>query len=165
MDIPNLSNTTSPVSSNPITNPTSSSPVYLSVSVLAIVAAVGLVVGFGLSRLLPFSAGEETITPATSSLNASIATKKEDVQVGKTYGNLQKNFKDSATGKIQSGGINGEGTHTLTRDGGTSQNAALTSSVVDLDLFIGRKVEINGETNSSSKTGWFLDVGSVKVLE
>jgi hypothetical protein len=81
------------------------------------------------------------------------------------YGNTSKTFADSATGTVKAGGINGEGTHTLEREGGKTQNAALTSSVVDLDLFVGKKVEVKGETNDSNKAGWLMDVGSIKVLE
>jgi len=77
---------------------------------------------------------------------------------------LDSTFKDSTTGVVQKGGINGVGTHTLIRDGGPSQSVSLTSSTVNLDLFVGKKVEIKGETNSVAKTGWFMDVGSIKIL-
>jgi len=81
------------------------------------------------------------------------------------YGNLSKTFADSAVGVIKSGGVNGEGTHTLERPGGVTQNAALTSSVVDLDLFVGKQVEVKGETNKSNKAAWLMDVGSIKITE
>ena len=55
--------------------------------------------------------------------------------------------------------------HILNREGGLSQRASLTSSAVDLDLFVGKKVEVKGETNASTKTAWLLDVGSIKVIE
>ncbi len=66
---------------------------------------------------------------------------------------------------IEKGPLNGEGTHILNREGGLDQRAALTSSTVDLDLFVGKKVEVKGETNASNKAGWLLDVGTIKVLE
>ena len=50
-----------------------------------------------------------------------------------------KNFKDSAEGVMEKGGINGEGTHKLVRDGGPSQTAYLVSSVIDLDTYVGKK--------------------------
>ena len=43
--------------------------------------------------------------------------------------------------------------------------AALTSSSVDLSLFIDRKVKIWGQTFEAEKAGWLLDVGQLEVLE
>lgn len=76
-----------------------------------------------------------------------------------------KTFKDTSEGIIEKGGLDGEGTHRLLREGGPSQTAYLTSSVVDLDQFVGRKVKIWGQTYGGQKAGWFMDVGRVKVLE
>ena len=81
------------------------------------------------------------------------------------YGNTDPKFKDTATGVIEKGNINGEGTHILNREGGATQRASLISSAVDLDLFVGKKVEVKGETNASTKTSWLLDVGNIKILE
>lgn len=74
-------------------------------------------------------------------------------------------FRDRAEGVLEEGGIDGEGTHHLVRDGGPSQNVYLTSSVVDLDQFVGKKIEVWGETIGAEKAGWLMDVGRVKVLE
>lgn len=76
-----------------------------------------------------------------------------------------KNFKDTAQGVLKKGGIEGEGTHHLERDGGPSQSVYLTSSVVDLDEFVDQKVEIWGETFASKKAPWLMDVGKIKVTE
>jgi hypothetical protein len=73
-------------------------------------------------------------------------------------------FKDSAEGTLEQGGISGEGTHHLTREGGASQNVYLTSSVIDLEGFVGKKVQVWGET-ISAKAGWLMDVGKIKVIE
>jgi len=89
----------------------------------------------------------------------------QKVEVGESYGSKDNVFKDSATGVIEADGESGVGTHQLNREGGESQTAHLTSSVVDLDMFIGHKVEVWGETFDSDEAGWFLDVGRVKVLE
>ena len=79
-------------------------------------------------------------------------------------GLLDPNIKYvTATGVLAEGGIGNEGTHHLTRDGGPSQTVYLTSSVVDLSSFVGKKVEIWGETQSSKKAGWLMDVSKVKV--
>lgn len=74
-------------------------------------------------------------------------------------------FKDQAVGIIEKGGVDGEGTHKLIREGGPSQTAYLTSSVLDLDQFVGKKVRVWGETFAAQKAGWLMDVGRVEVLE
>lgn len=72
-------------------------------------------------------------------------------------------FKDSSTGVLQKGGLDGEGSHNLLRPGGVSQIVYLTSSVVDLDAFVGHQVTVWGETFKGQKVGWLMDVGRVKV--
>lgn len=74
-------------------------------------------------------------------------------------------FKDTATGTLQEndGKITTEGTHILTR-GDASQNVYLTSSVIDLSKYVGKKVQIWGETFQGQKAGWLMDVGRIKVL-
>lgn len=76
-------------------------------------------------------------------------------------------FKDKAVGILErnEGDTQIEGTHKLMREGGPSQTAYLISSVIDLDQFVGHKVEIWGETFYSEKVGWLMDVGRLKVLE
>ncbi len=69
----------------------------------------------------------------------------------------------NAVGVLKEGGIGNEGTYHLERDGGPSQTVYLTSSVIDLQSFVGKKVEIWGETLSSKKAGWLMDVAKVKV--
>lgn len=75
-----------------------------------------------------------------------------------------KTFKDFAEGVLEEGGVNGEGTHRLIRPGGDSQTVYLTSSVLDLNQFIGKKVRVWGETFSAQKAGWLMDVGKIEVL-
>jgi len=79
----------------------------------------------------------------------------------------EKVFKDSAEGKIEvnKGELVAEGSHKLIRPGGESQIAYLTSSVVNLDQFVGKCVEIWGETFAAQKAGWLMDVGRVKLLD
>ncbi len=77
----------------------------------------------------------------------------------------EKTFKDSAEGLLEKGGIDGEGSHNIKRPGGDSQTVYITSSIIDLDQFIGRKVKIWGETMAAEKAGWFMDVGKLEVLE
>jgi len=74
-------------------------------------------------------------------------------------------FKDSAEGVLEEGGIKGEGTHHLIRPGGESQSVYLTSTVIDLQSFVGKKVQVWGQTITARKAGWLMDVGKVKVIE
>ena len=79
--------------------------------------------------------------------------------------NNPKVYKDIAKGKMEKneGGI--AGTHKLVREGGPGQSVYLVSSVVDLDQFVGKNVEVWGETQRVQKVSWFMDVGLVKIVE
>ena len=72
---------------------------------------------------------------------------------------------DTATGVLQTGGLNGEGTYHLVRDGGASHYVYLISSVVDLNAFVNKNVQIWGETEASKKVGWLMDVAKVQVTQ
>ncbi len=76
-----------------------------------------------------------------------------------------KTFKDTAEGVLKLGGIDGEGAYHLVRPGGDSQNVYVTSSIVDLSLFIDKKIKVWGETQSAKHAGWLMDVGRVQVLQ
>lgn len=73
-------------------------------------------------------------------------------------------FRDTAEGKliVNEGKITDEGTHILDR-GDESQNVYLISTVVDLDKYKGKKVQVWGETYKGQKAGWLMDVGRIKV--
>jgi hypothetical protein len=170
MDIPNLSqnpqvpvtNPVNPVIPKDLKDSKNSKTVFFIIIILAIVS------GFWASRFWPLSKSNNSIIGNINQKNVTSADNiksADELVIGQSYGDTGKSFTDTATGTIVKGGINGEGTHTLEREGGKTQNAALTSSTVDLDLFDGKKVEIKGETNTSTKAGWFLDVGIIKILE
>ena len=74
-------------------------------------------------------------------------------------------FKDTADGILEEGGVDGEGTHHLVRSGEASQNVYLTSTVIDLQSFVGKKVQVWGQTISAREAGWLMDVGKIKVVE
>lgn len=76
-----------------------------------------------------------------------------------------KTFNDTAEGIMKKGGIEDEGTFHLVRPGGDSQNVYLTSSIVDMSLFIDRKVKVFGATQKAKTAGWLMDVGKIEVLE
>lgn len=77
----------------------------------------------------------------------------------------ESNFKDTAEGTLRDGGIKGEGTYHLERPGGETHTVYLTSTVVDLSPFVGKKVQIWGQTYAGKHAPWLMDVGKVKVLE
>lgn len=56
-----------------------------------------------------------------------------------------------------------EGTHLLERVGAVP--VALTSSVVDLSKYEGKKVKVFGETQKALKEGWLMDVGKVEEIK
>jgi hypothetical protein len=68
-------------------------------------------------------------------------------------------------GILKAGGIDGEGTHHLERDGGPSRNVYLTSSVVPLENYIDKKVRVCGDTFQAEKAGWLIDVIRLEMLE
>ncbi len=74
-------------------------------------------------------------------------------------------FPDEAEGVVEKGGIQGEGTHHLIREGGETQYVYLTSTVIDLDSFEGKKVQVWGETIAARNAPWLMDVGRVKSLD
>lgn len=93
----------------------------------------------------------------------------KDVEVIKTLGEEGikdvSTFRDTTTGKLaeNDGKLTKEGTHILVR-GDVSQNVYLTSSVIDLAKYVGKKVQVWGETFKGQTAGWLMDVGRIKVL-
>lgn len=75
-------------------------------------------------------------------------------------------FRDFAEGTIKPKSSTShytEGTHLLERDNAVP--VALTSSVVDLSLYEGKKVKVYGETQKALSEGWLMDVGKVEELK
>lgn len=72
---------------------------------------------------------------------------------------------DNATGVLKEDGISNEGTHHLETAGGPSHYVYLTSSVIDLESFVGKNVEVWGETLASKKAGWLMDVAKIQVVQ
>lgn len=89
-----------------------------------------------------------------------------NIKDGDVFGSADEStFKDSAEGYIKAGGIEGEGSHQLVRPGGETQTVYLTSSVTDMDKFVGMEVKVWGETFKGQKAGWLMDVGRVQILK
>ena len=126
--------------------------------ILAIVGILVILAGVGTGWLI---AGRPSGSKGPSSAGAPGAkTGAKEAGIAD-----EATFRDSAEGIMEEGGVDGEGTHHLTRPGGPSQNVYLTSTVIDLQAFVGKKIKVWGETISARKAGWLMDVGKVKVLE
>ncbi|MBI4226588.1 hypothetical protein HY612_05755 [Candidatus Roizmanbacteria bacterium] len=121
---------------------------FFSFFLVAVVA--GLILGFLFSFTKKKAAKDTQVAKTKVEKTAGIADKKT--------------FKDKAEGVLEEGGIDGEGNFHLERPGGESQNVYLTSTTVDLSQYINKKVRVWGETFSSEKAGWLMDVGLVEVL-
>ena len=120
--------------------------------IFILLVAFGIGTGFLLARSGKSTASKGATTTTVSS-NGKTAIGSTD----------STTFKDSAEGTLQKGGISGDGTHNLVRDGGPSQTVYLISSVVDLDQFIGKKVKVWGQTIAAQKAAWLMDVGKVEI--
>lgn len=125
--------------------------------IFGLVIILGIITGYGYAYIN--SAGQQ------QEVNNNSARTQED-EVAQTVGIAdKKTFKDSATGILREGGMDGEGSYHLERPGGESQNVYLTSSTVDLSKHLGQKVTVHGETFAAQKAGWLMDVGLVEILE
>lgn len=80
-----------------------------------------------------------------------------------------RTFRDFAEGTVKikpptkNSSDYSEGTHLLERTGAVP--VALTSSVVDLSQYEGKKVKVYGETQKALKEGWLMDVGKVEEIK
>lgn len=121
--------------------------------VLVLLVIMGISTGYFLSRGGSTPGTAATETGSTGTTPGSKAVGSSDTQT----------FKDFAEGTLGKGGLGDEGTHNLVRDGGPSQTVYLISSVVDLDLYDGKKVKIWGQTMAAKKAPWLMDVGKVEA--
>lgn len=129
---------------------------------LIIIFLAVAVAGFYTGSWLKAKNSGTIVSAELTGIQADIPT--TGVKVGDIFGSAdEKMFKDPATGVIDKGGFNGEGTHKLVRTGGISQTVYLTSSTIDLDALVGHQVTIWGQTFKGQKVGWLMDVGRAKV--
>lgn len=121
----------------------------LLVGVIVILAGVGT--GYMLS-----GASAKGTTPAPTS---NVAENPESPEVDETV------FSDTAVGTLHEGGIEGEGTHYLDTGAGEEKYVYLLSTVLNLDSFVGKKVEVAGQTLAAEHAGWLMDVGRIKEVK
>jgi len=131
---------------------------FILICVIASIA--GVLTGFGANKLKDKTANNKDVE-----LNA-VAQDPNKISVGDVFGvQDESTFADNTQGYVEKGGVNGEGSHRLLREGGSDKTVALTSSVTDLDQFVGMEIKIWGETNKAQQSGWFMDVGRVEVVD
>lgn len=128
---------------------------YLGITVLVVLSGIGT--GWVLA-----GTGGSTNTDGTSQVSEDKTVKQSDTEAGVLD---ESAFPDTAEGKLSEGGIQGEGTHKLERPGGASQTVYLTSTVIDLESFVGKNVKVWGQSLSGKSAGWLMDVGKIKVVE
>ena len=120
-----------------------------------IVVVLGIISGWFLS-------GTKQAGKSENQTSRSVSSNKQIEEAG--VGD-EKSFGSTAEGILKKGGIKGEGTHYIDRSLGESKYVYLTSSLVDLDSFIDKKVVVWGETISAKYAGWLIDVGKIKVVK
>lgn len=139
----------------------SSLPLQLGLGIVAIV--LGITTGAGVFQLQANQGGSSSnLISGDDAPIAQVATDR--IENGDVFGSSADDFVDTAQGYLEDGGLNGEGSHSLLRPGGDSQTIYLTSSITDLDDFIGMEIKIWGETFAGQQAGWLMDVGRVEVL-
>lgn len=128
---------------------------FLPIIIIVIVVASGIFTGLVLSS-------------RSKSGQITKAAIEEEELTGEQKQSFNQTFRDEAEGTIESNDKldkYAQGTHKLIRPGGESQTAYLTSTVLDLDEYVGKKVKVYGETFGSSQVGWLMDVGKVEVIQ
>lgn len=129
-------------------------PNKLFVGILVASIVLGVSAGFLLAN------SERGATSSAAPATTSTTTPKTAQQDNRT-------FRDFAEGVVQKRSAPKdseeytEGTHILVRQVGTP--VALTSSVIDLSQYEGKKVKLFGETQKGIKEDWLMDVGKVEV--
>lgn len=127
--------------------------VKLIVGVLALTIALGGITGYIMANKNPSS---------PTSIGSSSTTPPKSAQQD------TKTFRDFAEGTVKpkpaTSSDYSEGTHILIRSNNPTP-VALTSSVVDLSQYEGKKVRVYGETQKALSQGWLMDVGKVEIIK
>lgn len=138
-------------SQNPLKKIHLNNPNHVFLAILIAALILGVTSGFFLSRSNNNKIAENI------PLTEKAKTPQQDTQTFRDFaqGTIQKRPAPKNTNEYV------EGTHLLVREGAVP--VALTSSVVDLSQYEGKKVKIFGETQKAIKEGWLMDVGKVEV--
>lgn len=125
-----------------------------------------ILIGLGAVVIILLGVGSGWLLSGKSVNKVSTPTQKGVTQTATEAGvNDTTAFPDTAQGLLKDGGINGVGTHHLEREGGQSHWVYLSSTVIDLQGFVGKNVEVWGQTLSAKGAPWLMDVGKIKVVQ
>jgi hypothetical protein len=140
----------------PLTPTTGGKPLVFGAVFVLLIVISGVATGFGLSKLADGSNGLPVVNGKTAQV---IKTEIEEGVVDASA------YPDTATGEVKAndGKLTTEGSHILIRPGGVTQNVYLVSSIVNLENYVGKSVQIWGQTFKGQKAGWLMDVGKIKV--
>lgn len=116
-----------------------------------VVIAAGITSGYFLSGI---NASDSTSTGLPESENGN-GTAEVD----------QSQFNETEEGILMEGGIEGEGTHHLDRGLGEQKYVYLTSTVLNLDKYVGKKIRVKGNAIAGQKAGYLMEVGSVTEIK
>lgn len=128
--------------------------------IIFIIIVGGIFTGYLLSR----GSEGKAATKKTKKLNGNVELIESKKEAGIKDPDV---FSDSTEGKLEVNDFSKvkEGSHKLLRVGGESQTAYLTSTVIDLNKYVGQCVQVWGETFSGKEAGWLMDVGRIKILD
>lgn len=169
-NISNENNKTPPPNSNKIIKPLDTKPIqkknnmWLSSVIILIIIFLGSGSGYILANQNNLFSSKVESPSQNQTTIANEKAVSNDTEAGIKD---EKQFPDTAEGILEAndGSVTTEGTHRLIREGGPDKTAYLTSSVVDLSKFEGKKVMIMGQTYTAQTAGWLLDVGYIKVIK
>lgn len=125
--------------------------------VFMIVLVVSLLTGIGTGYIL-----------SSNNTKSSAGTPIVGTKDAPTAQQDSRTFRDFAQGKVakkeaKKGDNYSEGTHVLIRE--NAAPVTLTSSVVDLSQYEGKKVKVYGETQKAIEEGWLMDVGRIEEVK
>lgn len=120
--------------------------------VYVLLIALGIGTGYILSSKKPAASGSAVVETAGVSESGRVVGVQD-----------ASGFSNCPAGSLETGGMEGEGTHHLIREGGPSQTAYLTSSLIDLDQYVGLKVKVCGETMQAMHAPWLMDVQRLEL--
>ncbi|MEK7127263.1 MAG: hypothetical protein AAB838_00875 [Patescibacteria group bacterium] len=141
----------------PIVTPASNNKKYI--IIFGFVVLFGVMTGFGLSKIKSSKGGGPVVNG--QKIEVVNTPGEEGVKDLASFKNIST---ETGELKVNDGKITTEGSYILVRPGGVSQNIYLTSSVIDLEKYVGKKTQIWGETFKGQKAGWLMDVIKIKVV-
>lgn len=123
---------------------------------LIIVLIFSVVLGILTGYLLSHSKNNKLVSSISRGATEAPKNPEQDIDTFNNWadGTLQKKTPPKDPNEYV------EGTHYLIREEGVP--VALTSSVLDLTKYEGKKVRVYGKTEKPIKEGWLMDVGRVE---